>query len=160
MALSRAVVARALGRVRSWWNRSEGLTLIEVVATLSLVGMVASFGAHGIRGALDREQIDGWARAIVYDLASGQQAAMTQRATVTATFQDRTYAIASAGGGFRRVDTLPGQMTFGSALRSVAFDRRGVPTGDATIVLTSTAAGLTYTISVEAGSGRVSFSGP
>jgi hypothetical protein len=109
---------------------------------------------------MDRQQIDGWVRSIAYDIAAGQQAAITRRTTVLATFQNQSYSIAVVGGGILRADTVPAHITFGSTLQSFTFDRRGVPSTAFTLAVQSTTTGDVYTITVEAGTGRVTFVEP
>lgn len=141
-------------------NRELGFSMIEstVVAMLALVFLTIS--ALNVRQALAREEIDGWVREIVYDLKAGQQAAVTRRTSVAASFQDQTYTIAVVGGGTLRQQTLPAHITFGPTLRLVTFDRRGTPAGATTLTADSARAGSTYTITVDAATGRVSYSGP
>lgn len=140
----------------------RGYTLIEQVMVLGLVASLFTIGAVGIRGALAREEADGRVRALVYDIAAGQQAAITRRTLVVATFEDRTYTIAvadAAGSGVLRRETLPEHMTFGPGLQTVTFDRRGIPSAGLTIAVTSTS-GRTFTIVVEEATGRVSYHEP
>ncbi len=149
--------ARGGGRPRG----QRGFTVLEIVIVLSLVGVMLAMAAIQVRGAMLREETDGWVRAIVYDIAAGQQAAMTQRSSVIATFySNRTYDIVSYNGIMRvlRRDTLPSHMSFGVGPTgtSVTFDRRGVPSTSLTLDVTSTS-GKSYTITVESGTGRVSY---
>lgn len=140
---------------------------MELVIVLSLVSVLLSASASGVRNALAREEIDGRIRAIVFDLAAGQQVAMSRRTQVMATFQDQTYTIVDVnGGGTYRQETLAGHITFGGTLQTIRFDRRGIPadaggtpiTSEWTITMRSTASGHTYTLKVEPVTGRVSYS--
>jgi type II secretory pathway pseudopilin PulG len=137
----------------------RGYTTLEPVIVLSLIGILLVMGLPSIRSALAREELDGWARAIVYDIAAGQQAAMTRRTNVTASFQSSAFIIVVYGGGALRSDTLPSHISFGGALQAVTFDRRGVPSGDLSITVTSSLAGKTYTITIQQNTGRVGFDG-
>ncbi len=138
----------------------RGFTAIEMVMVMSMVGILVTAGAHNVRLALDREQVDGWARSIVYDIAAGQQAAITRRTTVTAAFQKHAYSVAVVGGGVLRSDSLPSQITFGNELQTFSYDRRGTPSNAFSLTVQSTTTGRTYTITVAAGTGRVTFSEP
>lgn len=135
-------------------------SLIELVAVLSLVGILLSAAVHGIRLAAAREEVDGWVRGVAADLSSGQQDAITRRVSVRATFLDQTYTIAVVGGATLRQEVLPGHITFGSPQQQVVFDRRGVPSTPLTLTVSSTSTGRSYTIRVEDGTGRVSYSEP
>lgn len=140
-------------------TRQRGFTLLEIVIVLSLVGVMLAMASAHVRGAILREEVDGWVRSIVYDIAAGQQAAMTQRTSVTATFfPDRTYDIVSYNGTMRvlRRDRVPSHMSFGTENQTVTFDRRGVPSASLTLNVSSTS-GRSYRITVEAGTGRVSY---
>jgi len=133
-------------------------SLIELVVVLSLVGILLSLAVHSIRLAAAREEIDGWVRGVAADLSSGQQDAITRRASVRATFMDQTYTIAVDGGAILRQEILPGHITFGSPQQQVVFDRRGVPSAPLTLTVSSISTGRSYTIQVAGGTGRVSYS--
>jgi prepilin-type N-terminal cleavage/methylation domain-containing protein len=136
----------------------RGFTLIELVMVLMLVALLMTGGYYSLRTATAREEVDGWARSIAYDLQSAQQAAITQRTTVTASFQNQTYSIV-AGGTTLRQQTLPSHISLGGTLQTISFDRRGTPSNTFTLTITSSS-GRTYTVAVESGTGRVTFSGP
>lgn len=76
---------------------------------------------------------------------------------MTATFQNQTFTIV-AGSQTLRQETLPTRITFGSTAQTVTFDRRGRPSGVATVTMTSTAAGRSYLISIDTVTGQVSYS--
>lgn len=131
--------------------------MIELVVVTSLLGVMLTAGAYNMRQAMAREQADGWVRALVHDLAAAQQAAMTRRTMVTAEFEKNTFSIAGTGAGVLRADTLPSHMSFGDTRLSFTFDRRGVPSGDLTIPVSSTS-GRSYAITIEPMTGRVTYS--
>ena len=137
-------------------NRQRGFTLLELVMVVALISLLLVSGAHSLRTAMAREEVDGWARSIAYDLTSAQQAAVTRRSTVTATFQNQTYSIV-AGGTTLRQQTLPAYISLGS-LQTVSFDRRGTPSAAFTLTITSTT-GQTFILTVDGGTGRVTFGG-
>ena len=136
----------------------RGRSLIEIVFVSAFISMLLTVGATNIRQALAREELEGWVRAITNDITAAQQAAITRRATVTATFQNNTYTIGAGGGGVLRQDTLPAHITFGSTLQSFSFDRRGTPSSAYTLTMTSTTTGRTFTISIEPVTGRATHS--
>ncbi len=140
-------------------RREDGLTVIELVTTLTLIGIALGLSTMGIRNVLAREEANDWARTVVHELTAAQQAAVTRRVIdpgVTVSFQNRIYTVVIPGGGVLRQETLPAHLTFGSTLQTVTFDRRGTPGGVSSIVLSSTTGGRTYTISIEPGTGRAS----
>jgi prepilin-type N-terminal cleavage/methylation domain-containing protein len=133
----------------------RGYTLLELVVVAALVAILLAIGASSVRNALAREEADGWARTLVHELTAAQQAAITRRTSVAATFQDQTFSVAVVGGGTLRREVLPAHLRFGGALLTITFDRRGVPSGASSVTITSTT-GRSYTITVEPGTGRVS----
>lgn len=131
----------------------RGYTLLELLMVGAVAALLLAIGITNLRQAFAREEVDGWARSIANELSAAQQAAITRRTSVIVTFQDQTFVVA-AGGTILRQETLPGHITFGSILRFVQFDRRGLPA--ATLVLTiSSTSGRSYTIIVQSGAGRV-----
>lgn len=134
-----------------------GFSVMELAVVVALLGVLLSAGALNLRGALAREEADGWVRALATEIAAGQQAAMTRRTTVSVEFEGSTFSIVAVGGGVLRQDTLPAHMTFGATRRTLTFDRRGVPSGDLALTVSS-AAGRTYSITIEPGTGRVTYS--
>lgn len=139
-------------------STQRGYTLLELLMVGAVVALLLAVGLTNLRQALAREQVDGWARAVANEISAAQQAAITRRTSVIATFQDQTFVVA-AGGTVLRQETLPSHITFGSILRSVQFDRRGLPTSTLTLTVSSTV-GRSYTITVQTGTGRVILSEP
>jgi prepilin-type N-terminal cleavage/methylation domain-containing protein len=136
-------------------NRERGFSLIEWIVVSVVIAVLLSAGFHGVRLALAREEAEGWARTVAYEIAAGQQAAVTRRASVIVEFQNQTFSVVMVGGGTLRRETLPAHLSFGGTQRSVTFDRRGVPSGDSSLSLTSTTTGTTYGFTIEPGTGRV-----
>jgi hypothetical protein len=134
---------------------APGYTVLELVVVSAIGLLVLSFSVGGISRALAREELDGWARAVAAELTAAQQAAMTRRTSVTASFQHQVFTVVAADGGTLRSQDLPAHISFGAALQAVTFDRRGVPSGASTVTLTSTRADKTYTIRIQANTGRV-----
>ncbi|MDR7555691.1 MAG: GspH/FimT family protein [Armatimonadota bacterium] len=124
-----------------------------IVAAIGL--LVLSLSVGGISRAMAREELDGWAKAVAAELTAAQQQAMTRRTTVTVSFQNQTLTVVAVRAGTLRTQDLPAHISFGSTLQAVRFDRRGVPDGAATVTLTSARAGKTYTIRIQASTGRV-----
>ena len=131
----------------------RGFSLLEVLTVGALISLLLVAGVTNLRQAMAREEVDGWARSVANELAAAQQAAITRRTTVIATFQNQTFVVA-AGGTVLRQETLPSHITFGSTLLAVQFDRRGVPSSGLTLTVSSTS-GRSYVITVQTGTGRV-----
>ncbi len=134
-------------------NNQRGYSLLELVVVGALTSILLAIGATSLRTAMARQEVDGWARSVAYELSAGQQQAITRRASVTASFQDKTFTI--IGGGTTRQETLPAHITFGSTLQTVTFNRRGTPSAAFTVTVSSTS-GRSYLVTVAAGTGRVS----
>ena len=147
----------------------RGYTLVEMVIVLSFISILITLSAYGVRNALAREELDGWVRSIVSDLTAAQQMAVTRRAEIIAVFQSRTMIMSFvSGGGTFRQETLPAHIRFGTTeTYALRFDRRGVPANSSGGALTSeytfpinSTSGRSFTIHVEPGTGRVSYSEP
>jgi prepilin-type N-terminal cleavage/methylation domain-containing protein len=134
----------------------RGYTLLESVVVLSLLAVALGAGAHSTRQAFLREQVDGQARAVVYDIGAAQQQAVALRTTVTVTFQDSTYSVTYGGGTLLNIVT-PSHISFGGTATTLTFNRRGVPGGTLAVNMTSSAAGKNFAIAVDSGTGRASY---
>lgn len=134
----------------------RGFTTLELVMVVSLAAVFLSLSAFTIRGAVAREELNGWARTVVHELGAAQQAALTRRVTVTAAFQNQTFTVTLPGGAVLLQETLPIHLTFGAVLRTVTFDRRGTPGGSSSFTLSSTLGGPVYTVVIEPTTGRAS----
>ena len=151
---------------RRWGIRltldESGLSMLESMIVVILVGVLLGMSVSGMRGAVARERVDGWVRTMTYDIAAGRQAALTRRTTVSVTIASQSYTIGAASGGTLRQGSLPADTTLTTTcpLGACSFDRRGVPLAAGTITVTNSATGRTYTVRIEAGTGRVSFSEP
>ncbi len=142
-------------------SRNErAFSVVELVVVLGLVGVLLALGFNSIRLAAAREEIDGYVRALAYEISAAQQAAITRRTNVRATFLDRTYTIFVVDGPVLRHDVAPAHITLGAPLQQVTFDRRGVPSAPLVLPVSSTSTGRSYTIRVADGTGRVSYSEP
>jgi hypothetical protein len=136
-------------------SAEPGYTVLELVIVSAIGLLVLSVSVGGISRALAREELDGWARAVAAELTAAQQAAMTRRTDVTASFQHQRFTVVASGSGTLRTQDLPAHISFGAALQAVTFDRRGVPRGDLEVKLTSARAGKTYVIRIQTNTGRV-----
>jgi hypothetical protein len=134
------------------------MTLIQFVVMLALMGIVLTGGVMGVSKALARERLDGWTRAITFDISAGRQAAQTLRTTVTVTLGTSSYLVA-AGSARLKYGALPSEIVLTTTCPGTvcSFDRRGVPTAGATITLTSAVAGQSRVVTIQSGTGRVSY---
>jgi prepilin-type N-terminal cleavage/methylation domain-containing protein len=137
--------------------RMRGYSLLELIIVLSILAVALGAGAYSTRQAFLREQIDGGARAVIYDLAGAQQQAVARRATVTVTFQGSAYLISSSGATLLN-GTVPGHISFGESQTTLTFNRRGTPGGTLAVSMASATAGRSYSITINAGTGRASYS--
>jgi len=132
--------------------------MLDVVVVLGLAAILLTGAVAGIALALASQAIDGWARSMTYDIAAARQAAMTQRATFTVTLTGTTYLI-TGNSKTLKYAVLPKDITLTNTCPSNAcsFDRHGVPTATGTVTLTSAKTGRSYTITIQASTGRVSY---
>ncbi len=139
--------------------REAGYSAIELAVALALAGIILAGSMFTIRMALAQETIDGWARSMTYDIASGQQAAVTWRKTVTVTVTGSSYLVSANGGPTVRFAQLPSDISLTTTCPSsiCSFDRRGVATASGTITLTSASSGRTYTVTILTNTGSVSY---
>ncbi len=134
--------------------------MLEVVFVGAIVGLLLSIGVGSISRAMAREELNAAVRALVHELTGAQQAALTRRTDVTVSFQDNVYTVVADPLGARqtlRVQTLPAHLAFRPTPTTVTFDRRGIPRGTLEIQLTSARAGQTYTVTIEADTGQVTY---
>ncbi len=143
------------------WNTS-GLSTLESMIVVGVLGIVVGMSISGMRGALARERVDGWVRTMVYDIAAARQAALTRRTTVTVSVTPHAYTIGAADGGTLRQALLPQDIVLSTTCPAAAcsFNRRGVPLAAGTVTVTNTTTGRTYTVHITQGTGRVSYSEP
>jgi type II secretory pathway pseudopilin PulG len=140
-------------------HTAGGYSAVELAVALALVGIILAGSTFAIRLAMARETIDGWARTMTYDIASGQQAAVTWRTTVTVTLTSSSYLVAASSGPTSRYARLPADISITTTCPSsiCSFDRRGVPTAAGTITLTSASSGRTYVVTILSNTGSVSY---
>jgi type II secretory pathway pseudopilin PulG len=140
--------------------RTEGgYSAIELAVALALAGIILAGSAFTIRLSMARETIDGWVRTMAYDIASGQQEAVTWRKTVTVTLTSSSYLVAASNGPTTRYAKLPSDISITTTCPSniCSFDRRGMPTAAGTITLTSASTGRTYVVTILSTTGSVSY---
>jgi len=75
----------------------RGFSLVEVLTVGAMISLLLVAGVSNLRQAMAREEVDGWARSVANELAAAQQAAITRRTTVIATFQNQTFVVAAGG---------------------------------------------------------------
>lgn len=150
---------------RRWFlhlRGQAGMSALESMIVVVILGILLGMSASRISGALARERADGWARTLTADVAAARQAALTRRTTVTVAVAGSGYTIDASGGGTLRQAVLPADIVLSTTCSAgiCSFSRRGTPVAAGTITLTNTTTGRTFTIVVQAGTGRVSVSEP
>lgn len=132
---------------------------MELAVALSLAGIILVGSVFTIRSVMSTETLDGWARSMTYDIASGQQAAITWRTAVNVTLTSSSYLVATSGARTFRFAQLPPDISISTTCSSnvCGFDRRGVPTAAGTITLTSASTGRTYVVTIQSNTGSVSY---
>lgn len=145
------------GRGDRWWHRAGGYSLVELAVALAVVAVLLAAGMAGFWLAHAGEQADGWARSMTFDLSTGRQTGIAQRAAVTVTLTESSYRIATSAGATLRGETLPADLSISTTCRSstCSFDRWGRPTTAGTITLTSASTGRSYVITIEPGTGDI-----
>lgn len=138
------------GRMRA----EAGFSMIELAVALGLAGIIITGAMFNMRGAQNRESLDGWARSATLDIAAAQQSAVTQRSTVNITLTSTSYTLAVDGNTFR-VGTMPKDITITTTCASnvCSFDTHGVPTSAGTITLTSASTGASNVITIQSNRG-------
>jgi hypothetical protein len=147
------------GRSSMEARAARGHSSIEIAVALALVGILLAGAVMGILAVINLEHLDGWVRAMTFDIGAGQQTAMAERTTVTVTLTGNSYSIATAGGITLRQQVMPTDISITNtcAANACSFDRRGVPSSAGTITLRSASTGKTYTITIQTTTGRVSY---
>ena len=132
--------------------------MIELAVALGLAGIIITGAMFNMRGAMNREALDGWARSATLDIAGAQQSAVTQRAAVNITLTSTSYTL-SVGGSVYRTGKMPKDITISTTCASnvCTFDKHGVPTSVGTITLTSTSTGASNVITIQSNTGSVTY---
>lgn len=145
-------------RERETMRSERGFSAIQFLIALALAMILTAGAVAGFKKAFSRETLDGWTRAMTFDIAAGRQAAITQRATITVTLSSSSYLIAN-GAVALRYASLPPDITVTSTCPAsiCSFDRRGVPIASGTITLASASSGRSYVITIQPNTGRVSY---
>lgn len=126
---------------------------------LSLVAIALGASLPRYFNAIAAEQLEGWARSMTADVAAARQAAITERTIVSVSLTATSYLIQTAGAVTIRQATLPSDITLVNTCTAdiCTFNRLGIPTSTGTITLSSTLTSRTFVISIEPGTGRVSY---
>ena len=126
----------------------RGFTVIELLVTISMIGLFASLALPSFAGLYGRQQLNQAASQIENavlrgrTLALAKNQAVTLNITIPAAGQSTTYQIVTAANAILSSDTLPSQVAVstsngaGSTLTSIQFNARGVIT---TPAITATA---------------------
>ena len=60
------------------WNLSPGMTLVELVVTIGIIGVLAGVAIPGILGSIQRRGVDGASRRLTEDIRLAQSTALTR----------------------------------------------------------------------------------
>lgn len=147
-------------------SRRVGLTLVEIVMVLAIMGIIFALAVPRYAGAICRFQVDTASRRLIRDLTTARERARAQGAnqTVAFTVASDTYEVTGLAGLDGSADYTvdvsdkPYNASITSAdfggESSIVFDGYGVPASGGTIVLES--GGYTKTVVVDAETGRSS----
>jgi len=143
----------------------SAFTIIELVLVLAIVAVVAGIAVPRYAAASGRYRTHAAAIRVMNDLVAARDKAVARSgaSTVSFTHRDSAYKIADPGGTtlvsltvapYYAVVLTP---SFGG-LGAVSFNAWGVPSAGGTLGVYGS--GVRYNVSVDAGTGRVSLSGP
>lgn len=140
----------------------SGMSSLEIAIALSIVAIAVGASFPSFLGAMGNERLEGWARSMTADIAAARQAAITERTSVNVSLTSTTYLIQTISAVTIRQATLPSDITLANTCTAdiCTFNRMGIPTSTGTITLTNTNSSRTYVISIEPGTGRVSYRAP
>ena len=147
-------------------SRRVGLTLVEIVMVLAIMGIIFALAAPRYGSAICRFQVDTASKRLIRDLTTARERARAQGAnqTVSFTVASDTYTVAGMTGldGSENYTVNVSGEPYNASLvsagfggqSSVVFNGYGVPTNGGTVVLES--GGYTKTVTVDAETGRAS----
>ena len=154
IVIGHAAAAMMRGRTRA----EDGFSMIELAVALGLAGIIITGAMFNMRGALNRESLDGWARSATMDIAAAQQSAITERATANITLTSTSYTLA-VGSQTLKVGRMPTDITITTTCASsvCSYDKHGVPSSAGTITLTSASTGASNVITIQSNTGSVTY---
>lgn len=143
--------------------RDDGYTLIEVLVTISLMGVVMAFAVSGWSSWSRASEQSGTARELQSALRTTQQQAVTEGTAMCVTIADTAYAVWRGSCTSPTRARVEGPMSTGpgvhlaapTALQGVTFTARGTST-DGSITVTRSGSAKVWTLKVEGFTGRVS----
>src|SRR6266550_3512739 len=154
IVIGHAAAALMRGRTRA----EGGFSMIALAVALGLAGIIITGAMFNMRGALNRESLDGWARSATMDIAAAQQSAITERATANITLTSTSYTLA-VGSQTLKVGRMPTDITITTTCASsvCSYDKHGVPSSAGTITLTSASTGASNVITIQSNTGSVTY---
>lgn len=153
---------------RTFGHGCRGFTLVELIATMVIVGILAAVAFPRFQGSSGFDE-RGFRDRVVAGLRYAQKSAIASRRTVCASFSSPpasvTFAISSTNGavncalgnalsgpeGNPLVVTATGNVTFAALPTDVVFDAGGRPGGAASINISKFTAALAITVEAETG---------
>ena len=145
--------------------RDSGFTLIEVMVTIALLGIVMAFAVSGWSRWTDAHEQSGAAQELQSTLRETQQRAVTEGAAMCVTFADTAYTVWRGSCASVTPTKLEGPIRIAAGVHIVpqdvpaglTFSARGTATAGS-VTVTSDSSSKVYTLTVEGFTGRVSLS--
>lgn len=145
--------------------RDDGFTLIEVLVTISLMGVLMAITVSGWSSWAGAREQSGTARELQSVLRETQQRAVTEGTAMCVTFASTSYTVwrGSCASPVASRTRVQGPLAVGGGVRlgsagvpaGVTFNPRGTSTGGS-VTVTRGGSSKVYTLQVEGFTGRVS----
>lgn len=143
----------------------SAFSIIELVLVLAIIATIAAIAAPRYGAASGRYQTHAAAVRVANDLIATRDRAVALSGTTSIAYADKdaiykislpsgSTSVSLADSPYKALITGP---NFGGS-GTIAFNAWGTPSAGGSLVVTGS--GVRFTVSVEAGSGRVSVSGP
>jgi len=149
-------------------SRRSGFTMVDLVITVMIIGILAAVAAPKFAGSLQRMRVEAAARRIKADLGYQRQTAIAQSTSLTASFVPASdeYTIAGLPGLDRggqvysvSLSSSPFNTTLISATlggdSDIQFDHYGKPDSGGVITLGSASYQQTVTINADTGKASI-----
>lgn len=119
-------------------RRARGLTVIELMIGITLIGVVLAITIPGFRDILERRRLEGVANELSADLQYARSEAVSRRVDVVLTTAADGASYTITGLPTTKTVTLPAGITVTASVTRTYEPFRGTAGGDATIDVVST----------------------
>jgi len=119
-------------------RRARGLTVIELMIGITLIGVVLAITIPGFRDILERRRLEGVANELSADLQYARSEAVSRRVDVVLTTAADGASYTITGLPTAKTVTLPAGVTVTANVTRTYEPFRGTAGGDATIDIVST----------------------